>query len=104
MSKETKATKAEFDNRINTVGKLLLQGLSRSEIYEYIINTTSWNIAITTLDVYMRKAFSIISIEATNELHEERGRAVARLNMLFNKSILKGKYREALATQQELNK
>jgi len=104
MSHKKKSTAAELEIRVSVVAKYLLHGVTRAEIIENVNENYDWDVSDAMIDQYIRKAYSAISLEAQNSIDEERGRAMARLNLIFNRSISKNRYDTALNVQKEINK
>ncbi len=96
-----KATNFEAQKRVNTVYKMLLLGVSRADIIEYSIN--NWQISEAQTDVYIGKANELFKVQSQTVRDDEFGKAVARLQNLYEKNMKIQDYKAALATQKELS-
>lgn len=96
-----KATNHEAEKRVNLVYKMLLLGVSRADIIDYATN--NWNIGAAMTDKYIAEANAIFKQQAEYIREDEFGKAVSRLQNLYEKNMKIQDYKAALATQKELN-
>ena len=98
-----KATAAEITKRVNKVYQLLLDGLSRADILEYVAKKTEWKVSDGSVDEYIAKATAEIKARSTIVRDEEYGKALERLRMLYSRNIMIQDFKAALAVQKEIN-
>lgn len=98
-----KPTKAEIAQRVSTVYDMLLVGSTRSQIIQYVANKTNWDVSNRTIDNYIQRANAKFEEDAKTHRERELGRALARLNMLYQKTLQIQDYQRCLAIQKELN-
>ena len=72
MSGKNKCNNAEYEKRINTVFNLLLNGLQRFEILEYIRTKTDWNIERAQIDNYIAEANKLIYKKSKEDIDDFR--------------------------------
>jgi hypothetical protein len=99
-----KANKSESEARTAKVATLLLNGARRSDIIEYANTETTWDISNAQIDIYIRKATDIITLDIEGSVETQRNIAMTRLNMLYGACIASGRLKDALNVQQEINK
>ena len=98
-----KCTSAEKAARIATIYRLLLSGMRRREILQYVAEKTDWGLETSAIDKYMREATQEIKEVTAEEIETARGMAYKRLDTLYYKSLLINDYKTALAVQKEMN-
>ena len=103
MSGENKSTFVETDSRISLVYRLLLNGLRRREIIQYISEKTDWEVTDRTIDTYIQKARAEISEITEIERDGAYGMARKRLDDLYYKSMKINDYKTCLAVQKEIS-
>jgi hypothetical protein len=103
MPKENKATVAQFEARVNKVMEMLILGLSRASILQYVTNSTDWNVSDRQVDNYIADANREIEKHSETVRERELGKAIRRLEMLFQSCMKVQDYQRALAVQKELN-
>ncbi len=103
MPKQEGDTKAKKLERIRKVQSLIMDGYGRSEILKYS-EENGWDQCRSTIDNYIKEATDGFNEKLYEDFDEERAGVAARLNNLYRVCLKKDKYKEALATQQELNK
>jgi hypothetical protein len=103
MPKQTKANDAEKEARVNKVYELLVNGFTRYQILQYVTTKTEWKIEARQVDNYIKAANALIANEAEYHRAREIGRAISRLNDLYQKCLKVQDYQRALAAQRELN-
>lgn len=98
-----KCTSAEKAARIATIYRLLLSGMRRREILQYVAEKTDWGLETSSIDKYIREATQEIKEVTAEEIETARGMAYKRLDTLYYKSLLINDYKTALAVQKEMN-
>ncbi len=98
-----KCTKAEKAARVALVYRLLLSGMRRREVLQYVTDKTDWNISEPMVDKYLREATDEIKQVTDEEMETARGMAYKRLDTLYYKSLLINDFKTALAVQKEMN-
>ena len=98
-----KCTSAEKSVRIATIYRLLLSGMRRREILQYVAEKTDWGLETSAIDKYMREATQEIKEVTAEEIETARGMAYKRLDTLYYKSLLINDFKTALAVQKEMN-
>ena len=78
-----KSTDIEVARRVDVVFKLLMQGLSRSDIIRYVDTETNWNIGERQVDQYIKSATNEFKTSSKIDHDTEMGKAMARLNRLY---------------------
>jgi hypothetical protein len=96
-----KSTIFEVQKRVNTVYKMLLLGVSRADICEYAL--TNWNISDGQTDRYIADANDVFKTQSQYIRDDEFGKALSRLQNLYEKNMKIQDYKAALATQKEIN-
>lgn len=99
--KVTKADKILIEERINTVIKLKMMGLSHQDTCRYA--SEKWNISDRQTERYLEKATTYLHQCAKIDRDEEIGKAIARYNDLYGKSMGIQDYRECRAVQKAIN-
>jgi len=89
--------------RIAIVYGMLLQGISRSGIIQYAVNSEGWDVTTRTIDNYISKAYVEIEKEVNANISGQFGKALTRLNNLYAKAIKKEDLYLALNIQKEIN-
>ena len=103
MTQNEDSTSAEVDSRVSTVYRLLLNGLRRREIIQYITEKTEWNIKERQIDHYIAKARNEIAEINEAEREGAYGMARKRLDDLYFKSMKINDYKTCLAIQKEIS-
>lgn len=88
-----KSTKAEIEERVLAVYKLLVQGYSYTDIVRYC--TEKYRVTKRHVDTYIRRGTDRIKIENTKTQEELREEANARYNDLYNELRKEKKFRDA---------
>jgi hypothetical protein len=97
-------TAAELDARVNKVFELIVNGFTRYQIMQYAsLEKTGWNVTPRQVDTYIAKATALIANEAEYVRPKEFGKAISRLNDLYQKCLKVQDYQRAIAAQRELN-
>lgn len=107
MPKETKANRAQSEARLNKVYDLLVIGLSRWQVWQYVTGDKGkelfQDISRRQLDRYIAQASEMLATEAAYHRPREFGRAIAALNTLYAASLKVQDYKAALAVRREIN-
>lgn len=96
-----KPTRAELSLRITRVGILLLHGLSRAEIIQYLSEKTDWGVSVRTIDNYIARATVKIEEMSNVDLDWEKGKVKGRLEYLYKQNVSIQDYKAALAVVRE---
>lgn len=104
------STRGQVAYRVDVVYRLLLSGLDRARIIEYLGSEAyakkhkPWHASPRTIDRYIAKANQLIIEGGACDRELERGRAIAALFDLYALARQKGSVRDCLAVRAELNK
>lgn len=98
-----KCTKAEKAARVALIYRLLISGMRRREVLQYVRTKTDWEVGDRSIDKYIHDATEEIKEVTTEEIEAARGMAYKRLDTLYYKSLLINDYKTALAVQKEMN-
>lgn len=100
-----KASKSEMISRINLVLKLLLLGYKHNKILWYFKekNDPPLELSNMTITTYIRRATAEIEKKADFYKKRELGKALARLETLYEKSYIINDFKNCLAVQKEIN-
>ncbi|MDD3095407.1 MAG: hypothetical protein PHD63_04110 [Candidatus Marinimicrobia bacterium] len=101
--KYAKSNMVQMRARVATVYRLLLSGMRRREIIQYVAEKTDWGVSTRTIENYIHKATAEIKEVTDEEIEAARGMAYKRLDTLYYKSLLINDYKTALAVQKEMN-
>jgi hypothetical protein len=96
------SSRLEIARRVTDVFRWLLEGKSRDAIVELVgSDEVEWTAAPRTVDVYIAKARQ--RLEALSEVRREAelGKAIARLDALYEKALAEKQIRTALAIERE---
>lgn len=104
MPKTSKASGAQFEDRVNRVFELLLRGMSRRTLLQYVAEKTDWEVAERTIDSYIAEATRLMVELGKTKREEELGRAIGRLNQLYYQASEGQDFKACLAIQKEINK
>lgn len=85
MPKEEKSSDFEFERRIDIVCEMLIKGLTRSQMLQYVSKKTDWNISDRQVDTYIYEAKEKIK-NSDNDKGFEIQRAKRRLEKLYQKN------------------
>jgi hypothetical protein len=102
--RKPRATAAETEARVNKVFELLVNGLTRYQVLQFVATKTDWQLKPRQVDNYIQKASALIAQEAEYLRPKEIGKAIARLNAIFQGAVKVQDYKTAIAAQRELNK
>lgn len=103
MSKKSDTT--EFNERVFIISQLILRGLQRKEIIQYVTTKVEnpWDIKDRQIDRYISEARKEIQVYSDYEKSYERGKALLRLDNLYSRLYNIQDYKGALQVQKELN-
>lgn len=100
-------TAAEKDARVNKVFELLVNGFTRYQILQYASSSKppkkDWNVTTRQIDSYISEATAMIAAEAEYLRPKEIGKALTRMNDIYQKSMKVQDYQRAIAAQREIN-
>ena len=94
-------TTVELANRITRISEILIRGMSRAVILQYVAEKTDWGVSEKTVDNYIKKAKSIINAGSETDIDYEIGKAKERSEFLWQKAISMQDFREARAVQKD---
>ena len=98
-----KSTHVETQTRIATIYRLLLNGLRRREIIQYVSETTDWGVSERSVDNYIKQAAAEISEIHKTEKIAAYSMSRRRLDDLYFKSMEIADYKTCLQIQKESN-
>lgn len=98
-----KPTGTELDKRVNQVLKLLINGLSYQEIFQFVSEKTDWDVTERTIANYIARANAIFRDKSVIDREAQIGKAIARLENLYARNMQITDFKAALAAQKELN-
>lgn len=98
-----KPTKVDHAQRVDKVFELLTAGLSRAQIVRFIADKTDWAVGERTIDNYIAKATEGFEAIADVDRRVMAGKAIARLDELYARSMRIQDYKVCLAIQREIN-
>lgn len=101
--KPLKSTVIEVEARVSTVLSLLVAGCTRREIIRYAAEKTTWGVCERQIENYIAAANRAFEELSKTSRAREIGRALARLDDLYAKSLRIQDYKGCLATQKEIN-
>lgn len=105
-----RATRAQQQRRIDELTELLLQGVPRRKILEWVAQKAAqpdgelWVLSERQIDTYIAIAHKRIAELAKVDRSFETGRAVGRLNSLYIKAVASGNTSQALKVQREIDR
>lgn len=103
MGKANKANAAEKEARTNKIYDMLVSGMNRAAILQYVSSKTDWKLTPRMVDNYIAEANALLAAEAEFHRPREMGRAVARMNAIFYASLKVQDYQRAIAAARELH-
>ncbi len=98
-----KATKAEMQKRITEVYQMLCEGFTYSDICRHVRDKYKIK-NDRTIDIYIQKATDTVNKDFHQDIERIREIANARLNTIFKLQFQREQYRDAVYTQQQMNK
>ena len=96
-----KPSKAEHTIRITKIIELLTLGLSRAEIIRYDSEKTKWGVTTRTIDNYIALATEAIEAQSETKREYEIGKALERLESLYQRNMSIQDFKAALAVVKE---
>ena len=96
MPKEEKSTDFEKEQRIDLICEMLIKGLTRSQMIQYVSKKTDWNISDRQVDTYISEAKEKIR-NSENDKDFEIKKAKMRLEKLYQKNESIEDYKECRA-------
>jgi hypothetical protein len=103
MPKENKSTNLEVQNRVTEIFIALTKGISTTEMFHYVSEKFDWDVTERQVYNYINEAKKKFKELAEKDKDTEFGKAVTRLNLLFQKTYKIQDYKACLAIQKELN-
>jgi hypothetical protein len=101
MGKRTSRRQLDFE-RVGLCAEWIIVGMRPSQVAAQAAKL-GWNVdADDLLDIY-QAAYEQVITEAVIDVEKESAKAVARLNMLYTRSIAIQDYKTALSVQKEIN-
>lgn len=107
---QNKSTKLEIKRRVQEVYKMLLSGISRAEIIQYVTETPKpntpnpinrpWNVDDRQIDHYIARATKQFEALAEVDRKAEYGKAKARFEYIYKNTINVQDWKTALATEK----
>lgn len=95
--------KEKPSDRTEEIYGLLCTGLRRAQILDYAAKQ-NWEEGEAAIDELIARATGRLAEAATISLDEETGRALERLNKLFQAAMRVQDYKTALSVQKEINR
>lgn len=95
-----KATKAQQEQRVGEIHRLLLMQVPRRGILQH---TAKWNLSVRSIDALIARATGCIERSAVIDRALELGMAVGQIKDLYSKAIRIQDYKMALAARRELS-
>lgn len=99
----SKADNATITRRISTIYKLMLKGLDRGDIRQYMAEKGEWEVSERQLDRYIADAVQMLKDHAAINHDEEYGKALARIEDLYKSCMSIQDYKAALSVLKEGN-
>lgn len=97
----SKSTKAETQQRVKDVVRLIVQGIQRDGIRQYASRT--WGTSTRQTDRYIAEATRQLAESGKTEIAAERGKALARYNDIYAKATEKGWLKIAIWAQERID-
>lgn len=91
-----RAHQVELGKRIDDIAALLIQGLSRAQIMQYVADNADWGVATRTLDGYIKKATQQIRDSAPDKRRDQLDLVTHRLEDLYALCMGSQDYKAAL--------
>jgi hypothetical protein len=97
----SKTTRTESNRRVKTVYKLLLKGVNPVDIQQWCAE--NFNIKPRQARKYIASARKMLQADSQRQNESEFGKALARLDKLYQIAVAEGRLQIALAVQRETN-
>ena len=104
MSKENKSNNAEYKRRINELFNMLLNGLARHEILQYVSDKAKWGVDERQIDRYIFEARKLFEQYAKEDRDDFIKESKARLHDLYKLNKVKKDYKECRLCIETKNK
>lgn len=98
-----KPTETQYEQRVLTVVELLSRGLSRADVLRYVSEKTDWNVTERTVDNYIGRANERFAEYAELRRETEFGKAIKRVEYVYQAAMKVHDYQRALAALREIN-
>jgi len=94
----------ERSDRVLKVIELLSSGHSPAQIVKITREQWNWKANVKSIYNYIKRANTVFAEQSKTRIVEEFGKALHRLNSLYNLSLKNQDFKACLAVQQEINK
>lgn len=98
-----KATKSEVKKRISKIADLLVSGLTRAQILQYVVEKTDWNLKDRQVDTYIQRANNSFKATPGIDRTQQYQRAIRRMEMILSACIKVQDFARAIAAAKELH-
>jgi len=96
-----RVTKAELENRVDTIHDMLVLGVRRADICRFVSEKTEWDITERQIDRYIADATELIKAAGELDREAEIATMKERLELLWRKDMQIQDYKAALAVLKE---
>ena len=103
MPKEEKSNSFEKEKRIDLICEMIIKGLTRSQMIQYVSKKTDWNLSDRQVDTYISEAKEKIK-NSENDKGFEIKKAKMRLEKLYQKNESVEDYKECRAIIESMAK
>ena len=103
MPKEEKSNSFEKEKRIDLICEMIIKGLTRSQMIQYVSKKTDWNLSDRQVDTYISEAKEKIK-NSENDKGFEIKKAKMRLEKLYQKNESIEDYKECRALIESMAK
>ena len=103
MPKEEKSNSFEKEKRIDLICEMIIKGLTRSQMIQYVSKKTDWNVSDRQVDTYISEAKEKIK-NSENDKGFEIKKAKMRLEKLYQKNESVEDYKECRAIIESMAK
>ena len=103
MPKEEKSNSYEKEKRIDLICEMLIKGLTRSQMLQYVSKKTDWNLSDRQVDTYISEAKEKIKNSENDKVFEIK-KAKMRLEKLYQKNESIEDYKECRALIESMAK
>lgn len=85
-----KLTASQKLERVATAARLLIRGLTPSEIFRYVSEHTNWRVCDRTVERYMREARDLLVKAAKEDIAYMRAVVLGRYHEIYQRALKKG--------------
>ncbi len=82
-----KSTEIEKSNRVAIIFEAMCKGVTERDMLQHTSKLENWNVTPRQVDTYISEAKKLFKTEAAKDIQEQFGKAIIRLEMLFQKSL-----------------